>query len=879
MKTIGKYLCLTLILLSLALVSSAQQENFNWYFGSGAGLDFTNPIPIPTTSPMITGEGCASISDQNGNLLLFTDGRTVWDPLHNVMQNGNNLLGNSSSAHSAIIVPNPQNECLYYIFTTDGLESNINGLNYYTVDMSENGGLGKVINGPMLLLADPTEKLAATKHANGQSYWLVSTRETSGFVEVYSWSVTGAGVGGTPNVFNSSHSSFSTPTQNHQGQIKFSQDGSLIAAAQLSGDQELDLFSFDNATGFATGYQSSISQIANPYGVEFSPNGDYLYVTGYYNKDVYQIDISVSSSPSAPIVIGTLSGALRGGGLQIDPYGNKIYAVKHSTSNISSIDNINSNTPTFVQNAVTLNAPAFNYLGTPSQISGVYVPPTGTIPQFPAPVDLSTSYVSPVEYTAIATSMQYDDYGVSFGDIDNDGDLDMIYSKQVSPDIIPVYRENIGSSSIPSFSNIEVPIPGLTNCRSINIIDWNNDGYQDIVAFKFNPGLELNCWEWQSSSSTYAAPNVITVNSAGGDAFPNWKNGCYLTLGDYDGDGDIDGVIGTQATGINHLIYYENNLNTLSTTTSITNPTLFNTTISGPILYDYGISGPIPNPTLHDADLDGDLDIFVGYGLGLSNQANPAEIHYLENQGGLTLGALIINPFGITNSSLRCDYYKPFFADLEGDGCPSLFVSSMCDDTIWEYDQDCTQCQIPQRMMMLRTSPSQTGQTPNIQLQWQDRTDTETDFAIYRKTSFSDPFTLLTTLSQNTTTYNDNAVLANQLYVYKVVALDSAIRLDSSNIAGAIIIDTLLAPLSIKDLNNGKSINFKLYPNPTQNKVKISNPDKLPIDELHVYSLTGRKMNIVIKDNVIDCGTISNGIYFVEIFSGDNKSVIKLIKQ
>ncbi|HLP33761.1 MAG TPA: hypothetical protein VK202_09830, partial [Bacteroidia bacterium] len=51
----------------------AQPQYSHWYFGGGAGVRFTKDSAYSITdSKIIASEGCAGISDRNGNLLFYT---------------------------------------------------------------------------------------------------------------------------------------------------------------------------------------------------------------------------------------------------------------------------------------------------------------------------------------------------------------------------------------------------------------------------------------------------------------------------------------------------------------------------------------------------------------------------------------------------------------------------------------------------------------------------------------------------------------------------------------------------------------------------------------------------------------------------------------
>ncbi|MEJ2112831.1 MAG: cell surface protein, partial [Flavobacteriaceae bacterium] len=194
----------------------SQKESANWYFGSFAGLDFNSGNPVPHVDGKLeTHEGCATISDANGNLLFYTDGVTVWDRIHNIMPNGTGLLGHSSSTASAIIIPKPGTTTSYYIFTvdkpsyylTEGLP--IDGVNYSEVDMSLNSGYGDIVSGMKnrhLITYNTgdsfqseyksSEKITAVTSNDGSSIWVI----TQFMNKFYSFRVDANGVNETPVV-------------------------------------------------------------------------------------------------------------------------------------------------------------------------------------------------------------------------------------------------------------------------------------------------------------------------------------------------------------------------------------------------------------------------------------------------------------------------------------------------------------------------------------------------------------------------------------------------------------------------------------------------------------------------------------------------------
>jgi len=146
--------------------------NYNWLFGLNAGISF-NPIQSGGTPGSISGEsqsqeGSSSISNQEGKLLFYTNGEDVFTSGNTIMVNGSGLSSSGTSTQSSIIVPQPEVENKYFIFTTDA-EGNPNGFEYSIVNMELQGGDGqveakniKLINGAI------TEKVTSCNHSNGE---------------------------------------------------------------------------------------------------------------------------------------------------------------------------------------------------------------------------------------------------------------------------------------------------------------------------------------------------------------------------------------------------------------------------------------------------------------------------------------------------------------------------------------------------------------------------------------------------------------------------------------------------------------------------------------------------------------------------------------
>jgi hypothetical protein len=262
----------------------------HWYFGYGAGLDFSSGSPVvDTTGKSESPEATFVMSDTCGNLLFYgTESLdypgylVVWNKEHQVMENG--LLWACCNPTQIVCVPQPENDSIFYIFYPLDGGSMQGKFLYAIVNVNQNNFLGEVISKDNILFDSlSTEKCGVTKHCNGTDYWIASKQNgKSGFTQgnsLYAWLLTEYGLATLPVVSSPGN----IMEENGDGYFRFSPDGAMAAAAYVYpaslyyGDSSyVEIYKFDNCTGI---FSDPITiQFPQAYGLCFSPDNTKLYV-------------------------------------------------------------------------------------------------------------------------------------------------------------------------------------------------------------------------------------------------------------------------------------------------------------------------------------------------------------------------------------------------------------------------------------------------------------------------------------------------------------------------------------------------------------------------------------------------------------------------
>lgn len=395
-----------LIIFSLVFVclsGQSQKHDYNWMTGYFSSLGYDSnyqhwfgisrfdfnqqPVAISRDSVIMTFDHTnAAISDEFGNLLFSSNGVTVRNAFDEKIVDSLADLGDTSYFFRGvcgncfstgqlynqyqIVLPNPQISNDYDIFYTyidsinipSGISLRVKKVLQTSVEVNTNGSFNlkkrdfEVLNEKLSLV------VAATKHANGKDWWIITNHEASNVYSLLHYDGSG---------------NFNTPFHQQGGgsteqggliSLRFSPEGSFFASGSTNVDS-VNIFSFDRCSGNLNLLEQLIipelkdSAFWWPTAIEFSPNGRFLYIFCSYR--IFQFDLQATPIQSSRQSIGVFNPTHRVPfsqtffNAQLAPDG-KIYVSSGNTNyGVGIIDNPNGQGASCNFNDTALNLPTF----------------------------------------------------------------------------------------------------------------------------------------------------------------------------------------------------------------------------------------------------------------------------------------------------------------------------------------------------------------------------------------------------------------------------------------------------------------------------------------------------------------------------------------
>jgi hypothetical protein len=193
----------TIFLIALPSFVFAQKQDYMWPLGLGPGwsdvnffLNFsTDPPSIALRSDSTSyGLYSSSFCDSAGNVVASSNGVRILDRYGELMENGrypnptlggywNNDKASYPGEQSGFFLAKPNNDSVIYFISLD-FDYHPRGkwpflytggrLLAATIDMRANEGRGKVVNKHEVLVKGHLASPAATRHANGRDWWILT---------------------------------------------------------------------------------------------------------------------------------------------------------------------------------------------------------------------------------------------------------------------------------------------------------------------------------------------------------------------------------------------------------------------------------------------------------------------------------------------------------------------------------------------------------------------------------------------------------------------------------------------------------------------------------------------------------------------------------
>ena len=319
----------TILVISLffSIQTHAQLNDNMWLFNqldsNSFQMDFRQTPPLVTIGKkMKMVFSNASFSDDDGNLLFYSNGIILNNQLNQLMENGDSLnvgywadvIGTIPVRNSAFFLPKPNDSTqVFLLYVFPEISGSLTKVYYALLDKASNNGLGKVVEKNILILSGSVQMnfnhAGAVRHANGRDWWIIVPNRMEPFYYRILLS---------PDGFSSVEEQeigFKIPTSNpnfYLGDNLFSPNGDKYVDYDFRTGAQF--FDFDRCTGLLSNpikidydYLQHSNSNNGQSGVAFSPSGRFAYLT--YSKDtgleLVQYDLEATDVISSETLISS----------------------------------------------------------------------------------------------------------------------------------------------------------------------------------------------------------------------------------------------------------------------------------------------------------------------------------------------------------------------------------------------------------------------------------------------------------------------------------------------------------------------------------------------------------------------------------------------
>lgn len=434
-------------------------------------------------------------------------------------------------------------------------------------------------------------------------------------------------------------------------------------------------------------------------------------------------------------------------------------------------------------------------------------------------------------------------FGASWGDINNDGCLDVYLSNRVEVGTITnlIYMNNCDGT----FSDVTNDI-GLENDPApsfcAGFFDFNNDGWQDIYVA--NDKYAPNYLYKNNGDGTFTDVSVSSGTDIIADAMS-------VTIHDYNSDGFFDiYVTDTPAefsTPGNGSVLLRNNGDETFTDVSSLTGTQLNS-------FSWGAN-------FFDAENDGDLDLYVSCSFDGSFE-NYASSGFFINNGN--------SSYSMSNSSgFDTDFKRSYangISDLNHDGKVDIVVMNNDNEIPFLWNNQTNTNNNYLKINLLGTISNKDGVGSMIEISVDGQKQ-------YRYTLCGEGY-----LTQNSN-INHFGIGANSIIDYVKVKWLSGIEDIQYNVVANQLLNIVEgSTLSIEDVNN--TLQTKVFPNPFFDELYVESIKQ--INSGQIYSITGLKLMTFINFETktkLNLKGLPSGIYFLKLDLPNTSQIIKVIKK